>query len=72
MYLFITVAAALMWAAFWGAIRLERTLQEPRLPDRRLPCSGFGAAGDGIAGQDAVELVAGADGELGEDLVQGS
>ncbi len=34
MFIFVSIIAILMWAAFWGAIRLERTMGETRLPDR--------------------------------------
>ena len=34
MFTFVSIIAILIWAAFWGAIRLERTMGETRLPDR--------------------------------------
>jgi hypothetical protein len=62
LYLFITIGAALMWAAFWGAIRLERRLGEPRLPDRGVATEEEMDTRSivALAGLDARELVAGA------------
>ncbi len=34
MFIFVSIIAILIWAAFWGAIRLERVMGETRLPDR--------------------------------------
>ena len=34
MFIFVSIIAILIWAAFWGAIRLERTMGETRLWDR--------------------------------------
>jgi hypothetical protein len=33
MFLFVSIIAILIWAAFWGAIRLERAMAETRPPD---------------------------------------
>ena len=32
MFIFVSIIAILIWAAFWGAIRLERTMGLTRLP----------------------------------------
>ena len=34
MFLFVSIIGVLIWAAFWGAIRLERTMGVAPLPDR--------------------------------------
>ena len=34
MLIFISVTAAVMWAAFWGVIRLERSMGQAPHPDR--------------------------------------
>ena len=34
MFIFVSIIAILIWTAFWGAIRLERTMGDTRLPDR--------------------------------------
>lgn len=34
MFIFVSIIAILIWAAFWGAIRLERTMGLTRLPAR--------------------------------------
>lgn len=33
MFIFVSIIAILIWAAFWGAIRLERTMGATRLKD---------------------------------------
>jgi hypothetical protein len=34
MFIFISVTAAMMWAAFWGVIRLERSMGQAPHPDQ--------------------------------------
>jgi len=34
MFIFVSIIAILIWGAFWGAIRLERTMGETPLSDR--------------------------------------
>jgi len=34
MFIFVSIIAIFIWAAFWGAIRLERTMGETGSPDR--------------------------------------